>query len=69
MTPKQYLKIKSKAEIAALCAAAQCAEETFRKIASTQQASYKLAKRIEQASGGVISAMEVLEPERFEVAR
>jgi len=65
MTPRQFYKMHSRKEVEEMCAKADCAHETFRKIAYGQVCSFRLAKRLQKASNQMMTVYEILEPERF----
>ncbi len=67
MTPKEFYKSSSVAEIDALCCEAKTSRANFRLIAMAGGAvSSRLAERLALASRGKMTELEILYPQRYE---
>ncbi len=67
MTPKQYYKTRDRETIEELCKKAKTTFGNFQQIAIAKgSVSTGLAERLSRASGGIMTEMEILYPERFE---
>lgn len=67
MTPRQFYYARTKAEVEAVAKAAGTTFANFKQIAIARgSVGRKLAERLAIASGGVISELESLYPERYE---
>jgi hypothetical protein len=67
MTPNQYYKNHTKEQLELLAQAAGTSFANFQQIALADGAVGKrLAERLAAASGGIMTELEILYPERFE---
>ncbi|MFI2810161.1 hypothetical protein [Microbulbifer sp. JSM ZJ756] len=67
MTPRQFYYDRSKEEVEALAKRAGTTFGNFKQIAIARgSVGKKLAERLARASGGLISELEALYPERYE---
>lgn len=68
MTPNEYFKSRTKAEIEAVCEKAGIKYSWFRQIAySEEKPSLKASIRLVKASGGAMT-LEEIRPDAFDVA-
>lgn len=69
MTPTEFYKINSKERITEVCIAAGTTYGNFQQIAIAKgSVSSRLAKRLEEASGGEMSLNEILFPNESKAA-
>ena len=67
MTPKQFYYSKSREEVLAVCKEAKTNLANFKQIVIGGSVGKGLAQRLSESSGGEMSELEILYPERFEL--
>lgn len=65
MTPFEYMKSRTEAEVRAICSVAKTKFSYFEQIAyGHRRPSFELAERLADASGGAMSVIELLNAKR-----
>ena len=66
MTPRQFWDSRPREEVAKMCDDAGTTLKNFRNIVYGGHVGPKLAERITEASGGLMSELEILYPGRYQ---